>query len=288
MFKLSPFKRLAKYNGLLAIVLVVVASPFAYKAIHSYVQPHSDAVPNSGPITPLLGRVSNGQGTASAASSSSSAQVPQTKTKSLSISTGSSQPSSTAPTCTKDTTYAKANAISISYTSPGLKQVIDPVHYYKVYGYTPEQIRTQLNQCSPAQDGGTTFDASTDWWINYAYNVYTKTGGLCAINSAAVGLHITQAFPAWQSSQYDSSGLAQRWSIYTTNLTTHEQGHVNLDVQAANNFLAGLQNFPDTDCSNIYSSVNAYANGQFGNLNQANASYDGQTSHGATQGATFP
>lgn len=267
----------------LALALVVTAPILIRRIIKPPDLSVKPVISNTSPSSAISSKLPTSGG-ASSQSSPSKNKPP------VSPATNTSPPPST-PTpasCSKDTSYIKAAALSLDLTSPGLKQVIDPVHYYTVYGHTADQIRSQLNQCSAVSENGQTFDASTDWYINFQYLYSAPSGGLCTLNNIAVGVHVSQAMPAWQASDGDVSGLSTRWSSFIQNLTTHEQGHVNLDTQTAQTLLTGLQNFPATDCGSIVAAANAYGNSQLAALNQANINYDSQTNHGATQGAVFP
>jgi predicted secreted Zn-dependent protease len=190
-------------------------------------------------------------------------------------------------TCIKGS-YTPAAALSISATSTsstGLKIVDDKSQYYRVYGYTAEQIRTQLNNCRPVSFDG---DAQVNWWLNFKYWTATDSVGKCYVSQVAVGLHLSEAFPVWTASIYDAAGLATKWQTYTTNLQTHEQGHKDIAKQYANALYSGLKNYPHTSCSTIISAVNSYGNSKVTALQTASNTYDTQTKHGATQGAVFP
>jgi predicted secreted Zn-dependent protease len=191
------------------------------------------------------------------------------------------------PDCTK-LSFTPAAALTISTASPGLKKTIDTPKYYKVNGYTPDQVRTQINQCRPTVGATSPYDAGVYWWINYSYLYDTDSNGKCYLRNVAVGLHINSYLPEWQPSAYDISGLSAKWQNYIASLKTHEQGHKDLDIQYAEQILNGLKNLPHSSCSTIVKTANKFADDKIAALKAANSSYDSQTNHGATQGATFP
>ncbi len=197
-------------------------------------------------------------------------------------------PAPAVPNCTKPTNFTTADVLSIDSSQPGLKEVNEPANLYEVYGYTADQIRSQINQCSPVSSfGGGAYDAYTSWNLNSTFDT-SESGGKCTLTGVAVGLHIKTVMPTWQSTSYAAAGLSAKWSTYVANLTTHEHGHATLAEQYANETLSGLVSFPATDCSTIYQSAFAFAQAKKTALNQASASYDAQTGNGATQGARFP
>lgn len=139
--------------------------------------------------------------------------------------------------------------------------------------------------CRPSDKDG---DANVNWWLNFSYWTASDGAGKCYVSQTAVGLHLSEFFPVWSTSSYDSAGLASKWQAYTTNLQTHMQGHKDLAKQYATDLYNGLKNYPHTSCSTIISAVNQYGNNKVAALQQASDTYDTQTNHGATQGAVFP
>jgi predicted secreted Zn-dependent protease len=141
------------------------------------------------------------------------------------------------------------------------------VRFYIVTGSTASQIRNSLNQNRP---GG--YDGWTQWY-------FTWTG--CRPEGVGVDYTITVDFPQWEPPANPSSTLVQSWNRYINALALHEQGHVDLVMEAIPNFIDTLQNVP---CNEI----NVTANAMLAEINQANELYDEETDHGATQGAIFP
>ncbi|MDB5165993.1 MAG: hypothetical protein JWM37_65 [Candidatus Saccharibacteria bacterium] len=200
--------------------------------------------------------------------------------------THSSPSPPTPPPCTKGT-YSPASASNTTPATQGLQQVIDAPQYYSVYGYTADQIRSQMSQCAPGTSS-TDFNGYTNWWLRYAFALSAPdTNNLCTIQSAGVVVHITFSYPQWSNSMYASAGLSSEWQTFIKNLTTHENGHRDLATQYASQLYNGLLAYPPTDCSTISQSATSYGGSQISNLNQAEANYDIQTNHGATQGANL-
>ena len=258
------------------------------------ITPFNHAVPDQAKHKTNSGKSPDSSNTSTGQSPGTPTSPSAKSTQTPKPSSGTPSPASTpavAPTlqnCTKDTSYQAATALNISASAPGLTQTVEQPHYYTVYGYTASQVRTQLNQCSGATQGASTYDALTNWWTNFAYNYYAKSSGLCALKDVAVGEHITFEFPQWSNTVNAEAGLNSKWQTYMSNLTTHEHGHRDLALQYSSTLYSGLVNFPDTNCGSIVQSANDYGNGIIASLNQVEANYDAQTNHGATQGATFP
>jgi predicted secreted Zn-dependent protease len=139
--------------------------------------------------------------------------------------------------------------------------------FYTVTGSTANEIRHSLNQNRPGS-----YDGWAQWY-------FTWSG--CQDGGMEVTYTITVDFPQWNPPANPSGTLVQSWNRYINALAFHEQGHVDLVMEAVPNFIDTLQTVP---CDEI----NATANAMLAEINQANVQYDEETDHGATQGAIFP
>ncbi|MFA6493062.1 MAG: DUF922 domain-containing protein [Patescibacteria group bacterium] len=176
--------------------------------------------------------------------------------------------------------------IDISPSNPGLKQDID-THYYQVYGYTPYQVRAQLNECG-SKSGDEAYDAYTSYYINWNYNLAPTTNG-CSIKNAVVGAKIDYFYPKWEDPGNAEEGLAKRWQTYMTNLIIHEEIHKDISIagaQAILDALSKISTYPT--CDEASSAAATAANNLFEDYKAQNAAYDAETNHGETQGAVFP
>lgn len=194
---------------------------------------------------------------------------------------------SPAPNCTPHTSIAPPAPVQISASQTGLHQNPISTNYYTIYGNSVSQISNQINSCTPVSENGSRFAASTDYVINWVFNVSGDEQGLCTVSQASVGLGISETLPSWQASPSAVSGLSTTWSNFISSLMTHESGHAQLSQIYAANILNDLQNFPPTDCVAVVAAANAKASADLAALNQANISYDLTTNHGASQGAVL-
>lgn len=189
--------------------------------------------------------------------------------------------------CTPDS-YSSPTLIDLAAARPGVTQVVDPIHYYKIYGNNGADARRQIIDCAPKLSGDSEFTGYTSFRINWQYSYGLGDNNTCELFSVKVGAHIGMVLPAWQSSSYAERGFADKWRVFMTNLTTHEQGHVALDEQYANAVMADLRNFSAPSCYGVQNKVDALVRHRVDELNSANDNYDAVTDHGATQGAILP
>lgn len=187
-------------------------------------------------------------------------------------------------------TYALPGALNLAGTS-GLTETVEPTQTYTIFGVTGPELRKQIQACAPRQSNGDTvaeFTAQTGYYLNWQYDYAMRGDGLCVVTNPRVGLHVAMILPDWQPAANADASLTTRWRAFIENLTTHENGHVDLDREYARQMFADLQNFPASSCDTIQQSVNAIMQNSIVRLNIANDQYDASTNHGATQGAVIP
>jgi predicted secreted Zn-dependent protease len=191
----------------------------------------------------------------------------------------------TIPAC-QTVAYGLPSALDLSGASAGLTQQVDAPAHYQIYGNDDSTVRAQIAQCAPKMGSGE-FTGDTSYTINWQYN-YSANGDACTLSNAKVGVHINEVLPNWYGSTAVSAGFVAKWQAFMSGLTTHEQGHVSLDLAMANTMLAQLQTFTAPSCETIVSVVNIQMQNELATLNAQNENYDTQTNHGATQGAILP
>lgn len=197
--------------------------------------------------------------------------------------TDSTFPAATA--CAQVETPASA-ALGVSPTSPGLKKNIEN-HYFNLYGSTIYQLRQQLADCGPKNDGGS-WGAYTAYNINYIYDYAPGAGLSCGIKNVAVGIQVDIYLPKWEEPSSFAARLDKSWSNYINALTLHENGHRDYNIDAASEILSALNNFGTySSCDEAGSAANAKGQEILDNLKSTNGSYDASTNHGETQGAVL-
>jgi predicted secreted Zn-dependent protease len=81
----------------------------------------------------------------------------------------------------------------------------------------------------------------------------------------------------------------EKWDRYLNNLITHENGHRDMVVDAANDLSrAVVQLSPAPTCADLDRNVRALFRKRMEIMNEDQREYDKTTKHGTTQGAVFP
>ena len=158
--------------------------------------------------------------------------------------------------------------------------------YYDVAGSSAETILAQLRQLGPGDSSGR-WAASTRWNVNWFFPYLPDPAG-CSAGPVGVKLDITFTFPRWNPPPETSRELVERWNRYLAAIETHEQGHFDIAVAGAQELhqaLAGLR--PAASCAELAQRARQTIDEVLGRIAQRQAEYDGQTRHGATQGAVL-
>lgn len=202
--------------------------------------------------------------------------------KPTSIKTSISYPS---PAACNQVQVPSSTALDISPNNPGVKEKTD-LHYYSIYGYTRNDLRAQQGQCGPKW-AGESFGGMTTYYVNWIYN-YRTSANSCGVKDAAVGVKVDITYPKWDTPEDYQQGLLQTWQSYIAALETHENGHGQNGIDAANDILNSISSLPsEATCDALTEAVNAKANDIMAIYSAKDKSYDDTTNHGETQGASF-
>lgn len=192
-------------------------------------------------------------------------------------------------TCVPYSGSLTPSAVPLSDGSTGLTQQIDQPSSYQIFGRTSDTLRSQIRQCAPLSAGDDSrYAAETTYNLTWRYQYINVGNDQCQVANASVGIHVSQILPVWRPDSKTSPKLVAAWNTFATALNTHENGHVGLDLQYAQNLLNDLRSLPATPCSQIQEAVRHLTDSDSAMLAQANDNYDSTTNHGATQGAILP
>lgn len=193
------------------------------------------------------------------------------------------------PNCTP-TSFGQPTGLDLSTAPAGLSVQADNPVTYHIYGDTADALRLQIEHCAPGSGSSSLAEFTADTSYNMTWQYYTVigAGNACSLTDVKVGVHTATIMPLWQPTSSAAEGLPTRWQSFSTDLLTHEQGHVALDKQYAAKVLADLNALPAMNCDDLTSTVKSTINSDVSALNNANNNYDAATDHGATQGAVIP
>lgn len=153
------------------------------------------------------------------------------------------------------------------------------IEYYDVSGSTEREIRDQLTTLGSVDEHGYRGDALTSWEIHWTWDGYgTET---CDLRSVTATYDIKVRLPRWTPPHDASPELVNRWNVYMLALVEHEKGHVDIVVEYLPYLIKTIR-------ASTCTTAEAAAQEVLTQLREADLTYDEETDHGATQGATFP
>ncbi len=161
-----------------------------------------------------------------------------------------------------------------------IEHVAQLVHY-QIEPNNEQDLAAALNRATP----NGSYHASAHWNISWQYR-YQVRNGQCQIQSAQVSLTSQMLMPQLDIGYDTDAQTRDTFSEYYENLITHEYGHLDFGVLAANhieNLL--LDQTTMSQCDDLGVASNARANDIIAHYTVLDDEYDEATDHGRTQGA---
>jgi predicted secreted Zn-dependent protease len=166
--------------------------------------------------------------------------------------------------------------------------VTEKYEYYEVCGSCEETLHCDLKQKCVTWNDGHKYDSLTSWDVKWDHG-YDQASETCAINSFRPIVEITFRYPRWKRTDKAPRSLIEKWDQYLKNLITHENGHRDRVVDAANDLSRAVAQLPSSStCADLDRDVRALFRMRMAKMNKDQREYDETTKHGATQGAIFP
>lgn len=157
---------------------------------------------------------------------------------------------------------------------------------YCVVGSTADQLRAVLALLGPVRRGQR-YCAYTDWEVTWRYARAPSPLGH-RILDARVEVSATVTFPRWQPPRSAPLGLLTEWHEYAASVDQHEQGHVELAIDAGHRVLQALLDLPwAPTAEDLQAAAQSTAERVLGEARRREHGYDVETRHGATQGVVF-
>ncbi len=158
---------------------------------------------------------------------------------------------------------------------------------YGVVGSSAHEIRRVMQLLGPAR-GGRVFSAYTDWEVGWSYSVEPGPSGL-HVTSVRVAVRAAVLVPRWRPAREASAELVDTWQLYLAAIEVHEQGHVNLAVEAGRTVLACLEGLPAfAERGLLHNAAEIAARTRVAEARNLEHAYDEASSHGVAHGVKLP
>jgi len=160
--------------------------------------------------------------------------------------------------------------------------------YYRIEGSTVDELRAQMDAQGRTDEFGHHWDAYTDWYVSWSYP-YSIEDEKCGTGPVEARVAITFTFPVWDGPEGTPLQVVEKWNDYLVSLEVHEDGHKEIAVAAAYEVVEALEALPVySSCSELEQAADSVAQIVLQRYRQQELIYDKTTSHGATQGVSFP
>src|SRR5574341_1574214 len=118
-------------------------------------------------------------------------------------------------------------------------QVRTQTDRYDIQGLSAAQLRTEMSARGPVGADGRRYDGYTRWYVSWRY---TYRGGtdVCGIDRVTTEVRVTTMLPHWMNEARADAPLREQWRRYLAALTTHEDGHAQNGLAAANEIDAAI------------------------------------------------
>jgi len=158
---------------------------------------------------------------------------------------------------------------------------------YSISGRTSHDLRSQMSKAGPGADGIMGGDARTIWDVKWRYGVRQTPGG-CRIQNVTTSVHVTYIMPRWKNPADGSAELREKWAKFVKALQTHEDGHKEHGIHAAQEIEAEIAQLrPSRSCNDVERAANSTGVSILEKYRKKDLYYDILTIHGSTQGAVF-
>jgi predicted secreted Zn-dependent protease len=158
---------------------------------------------------------------------------------------------------------------------------------YAVNGCGTRDILASLNGSTSASSDGRHEVGLTSSTTKYSFS-YVSVPNACKIQSANIETQITVTLPELVNTSGISADVLAKWQTFLQALRTHEQGHVDIILNASTQMQAAFEGVgSQSTCQSLETTLKSFVQQQTDASNQANADYDTRTNHGVNQGVAF-
>jgi predicted secreted Zn-dependent protease len=187
-----------------------------------------------------------------------------------------------------DIAYREGDARPLNTARIAPPAVIEKYDYYEIKGDCEKDMHSELCKNGCTWNDGKKFDSLTTWDVKWDYG-YDRGAGACSVEAFRVTVDINYRFPIWPQTPGASRELVEKWGLYMGNLVTHEKGHRDLVVRAAEGLSRAVADLPPAPtCDELDRNVRALGRVAMKKMEKDQKEYDATTRHGVTQGAVFP
>jgi len=158
---------------------------------------------------------------------------------------------------------------------------------YPLRGKSEQELGKLIHDQGLGTARGEQYSAYCRWNVQWFYK-YHRGSDACSIASVSTKVRILYYLPKWANPMGADLVTRLKWDAFIKALTTHEEGHGQHGIQAAEEIedtLAKMQLYKT--CGELSAACEERAKSIVEKHRQEDVSYDEKTQHGRTQGVVF-
>jgi predicted secreted Zn-dependent protease len=131
---------------------------------------------------------------------------------------------------------------------------------------------------------GERLPGATSWNVRWMYRYERGTGG-CSLRDVRADVQVRVQIPRWTHPPQADSAEVAVWAAFRSRLDSHEEGHVNIGVDAGAEIVPALTDLVGGSCEGLGMRANTLGQDILARSQARNREYDRVTRHGARAAA---
>lgn len=159
---------------------------------------------------------------------------------------------------------------------------------YVITGATLDELRLQIKQRGPQPEGEHIIGyARVTWKFQQTHRLLERKNTCEYADVKMIGkIHVIM--PKWDKPSDVTGDVISAWNAFYVALDVHEQGHIDIGLQAAQAIQEALANYPaQPTCDQFVAQSQARGQQIYKQFDEKSIQYDQQTKNGQTQGVVL-
>jgi predicted secreted Zn-dependent protease len=153
----------------------------------------------------------------------------------------------------KSVDTAKMDSTTTGGTAGDVRVLATDVEWFAIHGTTRSEMRLAMQRNGPySESKGTKVWGQCAWRIRWKFE-HDRGPGRCAVKGVALEVSARMWLPKWDDETRAPAELRSQWQEFARKLRTHEDGHKNNGIAAAQDMarrIRGLGAYADCDALN--------------------------------------
>lgn len=175
-------------------------------------------------------------------------------------------------------------AAALAGTAAAAPEVVERTVEYEVLGHDRATLSRAIHRYGPRDEQGVPRAGYTAYEYTWRYR-FQPAGKRCEVAELAVRFEIEVTLPVWADPERGDAGLRRSWDAFVAALSRHEDGHVALAREAAQELDDALRRTTKPDgCAGFDALLEGLAERLMAAHDARQLEYDRRTDNGLKQG----